>query len=299
MNNCIIYTIEEQQAGKKTREYLRGVHNLSTRLIRGAAKEGRIKANNKTIKLDYILKYGDEISIQINKEESQNIEPEQIDIDVVYEDRDILVVNKPPFMVVHPTRSHFSGTLANCVMYYFKETNQDCIVRLVSRLDMNTSGLIILAKNQFSHMSLAREMQKDDFVKGYLAIIHGNMREEQGTIDLPIYKAGEAEVKRVVDERGQHSVTHYTVIERFKNANLVKLILETGRTHQIRVHLSNEGHPIFGDSLYGNLDEEYINRQALHAYKLKFPNPRTGEIINLEVDIPEDMKNLLIKLRNQ
>ena len=148
-------------------------------------------------------------------------------------------------------------------------------------------------------MSLAREMQKDDFVKGYLAIIHGNMREEQGTIDLPIYKAGEAEVKRVVDERGQHSVTHYTVIERFKNANLVKLILETGRTHQIRVHLSNEGHPIFGDSLYGNLDEEYINRQALHAYKLKFPNPRTGEIINLEVDIPEDMKKLLNTLKNQ
>jgi 23S rRNA pseudouridine1911/1915/1917 synthase len=162
---------------------------------------------------------------------------------------------------------------------------------------MDTSGLIIIAKNQFSHMALARDMQKDTFEKSYLAVVHNNMSETSGTIDLPIYRTTDDSIQRVVDERGQKSVTHYKVIESYDKADLVKLTLETGRTHQIRVHLSHLGHPIFGDALYGTKeDAEFINRQALHAYKLSFPHPRTGDILALECDLPEDIKELIKKI---
>lgn len=298
MENKLIYTITEKDIGKKIRAYLQDNEDLSSRLIRGAAREERIKVNGNVVRMNYILKQGDIIEIHLNKEESQNIEPQPMDIDIVYEDSDILVVNKPPFMVVHPTRSYPENTLANGVLHYFKTSGQDCIVRLVSRLDMNTSGLIIIAKNQFSHMALAREMQKEDFEKSYLAIVHGNLTEKKGTIDKPIYRPTEDSIKRTVDDRGQRSITHFEVIESFKDAELVKLTLETGRTHQIRVHLSHLGNPIFGDTLYCDVnDEEYINRQALHAYKLSFPNPRTGKRIDLEAGMPGDMRNLIEKLK--
>ena len=205
-------------------------------------------------------------------------------------------------MVVHPTRGYPLGTLANGVLYYFQEKGEKCIVRLVSRLDMDTSGLIIIAKNQFSHMALARDMQDKEmqgktFEKSYMAIVHGNMENKSGTIDLPIGKPDEESIKREICEDGQRSITHYEVIESFKNGDLVKMTLETGRTHQIRVHLSHIGHPIYGDSLYGKEEIHYIDRQALHAYKLIIPHPRTGEELILMTDLPEDMKNLISKLK--
>lgn len=297
MENFIKFNVDKEYEGKKIREYLRAKADLSSRLIRGAALDQRIKVNGKVVRLNYVLKNKDEISINLNKNEEQDIVAEAMDIDIVYEDSDILVVNKPPFLVVHPTRSHPTGTLANGVLHYFKEKGENCIVRLVSRLDMNTSGLIIIAKNQFSHMSLAKEMTKEDFEKSYLAVVHGRMMENKGTIDLPVYREKEDVIKRSVDERGQRSITHYKVVEKLENATLVQLTLETGRTHQIRVHLSHLGHPIFGDSLYGTEDENLIKRQALHAFKLKFPNPRTGEIISLEAELPEDMKELVNRLK--
>lgn len=298
MENKLIYTITEKDSGKKIRAYLQDNQDLSSRLVRSAAREQRVKVNNTVVRMNYVLKLGDIIEIQLNKEESQNIEPQPMDIDIVYEDSDILVVNKPPFMVVHPTKSYPENTLANGVLHYFKTSGQNCIVRLVSRLDMNTSGLIIIAKNQFSHMALAREMAKADFEKSYLAIVHGNLSEKKGTIDKPIFRPTEDSIKRTVDERGQRSITHFEVIESLKDADLVKLTLETGRTHQIRVHLSHLGNPIFGDNLYCDINDDiYINRQALHAYKLSFPNPRTGKKIDLEAPMPEDMKELLSKLK--
>ena len=294
MSNIIVYEVNKSEDNIKLKEYLKGVAQFSSRLTREAAREGRIKVNNKVARLSCILKEGDKIEVELNREESQNIEPEKMDLDIVYEDADIIVINKSPGMVVHPTRSYPLGTLANGLLYYFQETNQNCIVRLVSRLDMDTSGLIIVAKNQFSHMSLARDMQREDFEKSYLAVVHNHMTEKKGTIDAPIFRTGEGSIKRIVHPDGQRSITHYEVVKSFKEGELLKLTLETGRTHQIRVHVSHMGCPIYGDSLYGiEGDEGLINRQALHAYRLAFPHPRTGEILTLETTLPEDMENLI------
>jgi 23S rRNA pseudouridine1911/1915/1917 synthase len=298
MSNIISYEIDESQNNMKLKDYLKSVAKFSSRLTREAAREERIKVNNKVARLSFVLSTHDKIDVELNKQESQNIEPEKMDLDIIYEDVDLLVVNKAPGIVVHPTKNYPYGTLANGLLYYFKESGQDCIVRLVSRLDRDTSGLILIAKNQFSHMSLARDMQKEDFEKSYLALIHGHMSSDSGTIDAPIMDPSEDNIKREVNEEGKVSITHYKVIEKYKNGELLKLTLETGRTHQIRVHLSNLGCPIYGDSLYGDTsDEVYIERQALHAYKLTFPHPRTGEKVALETEIPEDMKVLIERLK--
>jgi len=297
MENKITFNITKEDEGMKIKEFLKLKNNFSSRFCRASAFAKNIFANNKVIKLNYVLKAGDVIEVKLNKEESQDIEPENIPLKVAYEDSDIIVLNKPPFIVVHPTKNYPYGTLANGLLYYFKEKGENCIVRLVSRLDMNTSGLIIVAKNQFSHMSLQRDMNKEEFKKQYLAIVHGKMEADFGTIDLPIYKEEDEPIKRIIDDRGQRSITHYKVIETYSNAQLLKLTLETGRTHQIRVHLSHLGCPIFGDSLYGELEDQYIKRQALHAFSLSFPHPRDGRIINIEAELPADMSELLEKLR--
>ena len=291
--------VSKEYDGATIREFLKEDLGLSSRLIRRSAIEQRILVNKKAVRMRYVLHVGDLVEINLNSDESQNIQPEKIDLDIVYEDEDILVINKRPYMVVHPTKSYQSGTLANGVLYYFKETNQKCIVRLVSRLDMNTSGLIIIAKNQFAHMSLSKEMEENKLEKRYLAIVHGNLKEKEGTVDAPIYRPDGEEfgTMRIVDERGQRSITHYKVIESFNGADLVECLLETGRTHQIRVHMKHLGHPIYGDTLYGDVDdEELIPRQALHAYGLDFKSPKTKEILSLRAKLPEDMENLLKKV---
>ena len=293
--------VEDVVEGTKLREYLKREMGISTRLIRSASIQKRIFINNEVVKMNRVIKNGEIIKIDLEKEESQNIAPEKIDIDIVYEDEDILVVNKKPFMVVHPTKTYQSGTLANGVINYFMESNQNCIVRLVSRLDMNTSGLIIIAKNQFSHGMLSKAMSENKVEKRYLAIVHGIFKEKQGTIDKPIYRPEGIENgnRRVVDERGQRSITHYKVVEEFSDSSLVECKLETGRTHQIRVHLSYLGHPIYGDVLYGDGDNEgdLIERQALHAYGLDFKSPRTEKELSLRADLPDDMKGLIDKLK--
>ncbi|MDQ0148679.1 RluA family pseudouridine synthase [Eubacterium multiforme] len=289
--------------GVKIREYLKNELELSSRLIRRASIEKRIFVNDEAIKMNFKLKAYDKVKIDLNREESQDIAPEKMDLDIVYEDEDILVINKKPFIVVHPTKSYQSGTLANGVINYFRETGQNCIVRLVSRLDMNTSGLIVIGKNQYAHMALSKEMKNNNMKKRYIAIVHGNLKEKEGTIDLPIYRTqkddGFDSIKRVVDKRGQRSITHYKVLESLKNGDVVECLLETGRTHQIRVHLSHLGHPIYGDFLYGNGDEEkdLIERQALHAYGLDFKSPRSGEKLSLRAKLPEDLKELIEKIK--
>lgn len=291
--------VNKEYEGRKIREYLKEELGLSSRLIRSASIDKRIFVNNKAVKMNYILKGNDNILINLMKDETQNIDPENIPIDIVYEDEDIIVVNKGPNMVVHPTKRHQSGTLANALMYYFKESNQKCIVRLVSRLDMDTSGLIIIAKNQYAHMELSKEMSLNNVEKRYLTVVHGHMENMYGTIDLPIYRPEEeGTIRRVIDDRGQRSITHYKVIERYKDADLVECLLETGRTHQIRVHLSSLDHPIWGDTLYGSEeDNEIIKRQALHAYGLDFKSPRTKESLSLRAKLPGDIDTLINRFK--
>lgn len=312
MDNKLTYIVEENVVDVKIRDYLKFTENLSSRFIKSSGISGKISVNGKVAKLNHRINSKDKIEIDMKKDENQNIEPEKMELDVVYEDMDLIVINKRPGMVVHPTRGYPLGTLANGVLYYFEEKGENAIVRLVSRLDMDTSGLIIIAKNQFSHMSLARDMQSSDiqcseaqgsemqgkvFEKSYMAIVHGHLKDKFGTIDLPIGKPEEASIKREVCPEGQRSITHYQVIESYKNADLVKVTLETGRTHQIRVHLSHIGHALYGDSLYGVEEDEYILRQALHAYKLIIPHPRTGEELILETKLPKDMELLKSKLK--
>ena len=296
--SIVRYTVTKAGNNVKIRDYMKDELNLSGRFIRNSAMGQRLMVNGKEVRLSYRLSEGDEIQVKVTKEENQDIQGENLNIQVVYEDDDLLIVNKPPFMVVHPTKSHPTGTLANGVIYHFRENKDNSIVRLVSRLDRDTSGLIMIAKNQFSHMSLAKSMEQDLIEKSYLAIIHGHLKDKSGTIDKPIGRPADETIKRAVIEDGQRSITHYKVIEEYKDGSLVQLLLETGRTHQIRVHLSYEGHPIYGESLYSEFeDEELINRQALHAFKLKLPHPRSGDILEFQCEIPEDMKKLIEKLK--
>jgi len=302
LTNKLTYVVAENIHEVKLRDYLKYTENLSSRFLKSSGLSGKISVNNKVAKLNHRINSKDKIEIDMKTNEHQNIEPEKMDLDVAYEDIDLIVINKSPGIVVHPTRGYPFGTLSNGVSYYFKEKHENCIVRLVSRLDMDTSGLIIIAKNKFAHMALARDMQSKDmqsktFEKSYMAVVHGNMQNKSGTIDLPIGKPNEEGAAREVWEEGQRSITHYEVIDSFKNGDLLKLTLETGRTHQIRVHLSHIGHPIYGDSLYGTSEGSYIERQALHAYKLIFPHPRTGDELILETELPDDIKNLISKLR--
>lgn len=295
--------VEEKYDGIVIREFLKEELELSSRLIRRAAIEKRIFVNKEVVRMRKVLHTGDIVEVKLERVESQDIIPEKMNLNIVYEDDDILVLNKPPYTVVHPTRGYPTGTLANGILYYFNETNQNCIVRLVSRLDMDTSGLIIIAKNQYAHMALSKEMQLNHLEKRYLAVVHGHLEKEEGTIDLPIFKPENEEsiFKRIIDERGQRSITHYKVIKKFENADLVECLLETGRTHQIRVHLSHIGHPIYGDTLYGygEDEKELIPRQALHAYGLDFKSPRTKEQLSLRAELPEDILNLIDKLKRR
>lgn len=291
--SIVIYEVTSKGEGSKIRDYLKYEENLSSRFIKSSAMDRRLWVNDEKVKLNHVLKEGDIIKINIEKDESQDIAPEDLNIQVVYEDDDLLIVNKPPFMVVHPTKMHQSGTLANGIIYHFRAKGDNSIVRLVSRLDRDTSGLIMVAKNQFSHMNLAKSMEKNEIKKSYLSIIHGNMPKLEGTIDEPIGRVENETIKRGVVAEGQRSITHYKVIETYNEGQLLELVLETGRTHQIRVHLSHCGHPIYGDSLYSEYDDEaLINRQALHAYGLSLPHPRSGEVLTFKIDIPKDMKEL-------
>lgn len=299
MGNKLIFVVKEINCNIDIKDYLKEIENLSGRFIRKAVRDGRIFVNGEKVIKKHEVSQNDLIEIYMQEDEQQNIEPEDMEIEIVYEDSDIIVINKRPGLVVHPTKSHPTGTLSNGVLYHFKKNKEKSIVRLVNRLDRDTSGLIIVAKNQFSHMRLASDMGKDSFKKIYIAIVHGKMKKKQGIINLPIYKEESESIKRIVDDRGQESITKYKVLEELSKGSIVELELETGRTHQIRVHMSYLGYPLYGDSLYGNGegDKEYIERQALHAYKLEFPHPRTGEILKLKCNLPKDMENLIEKLK--
>lgn len=284
------FIIEKEYEGYKLSDYLKNQVGLSSRIIRKSLREQRVIINGEAKRARYSLVEGDKLEVIINIKETQDIEPENIPIDIVYEDDDIIVVNKPPFMVVHPTRSHQTGTLANAVTYYFRSKGDDSIIRLVNRLDRDTSGLVIIGKSQYAHMTMAKKMESNEIIKSYITIVEGELKGEE-TINEPIGRPSEDSLMRCVMKNGQESITHYKVLKSSKDMSLVEVILETGRCHQIRVHMKHIGHTIIGDTLYGS-ESSFINRQALHAYKLEFNAIRDNIPLQIVSNLPEDIKKI-------
>lgn len=288
-NNILNYTIQEND--RTVKGIL--VENLkfSRRLSKKLELSGMIFLNEKVTKLNKSVFKGDVLSVEFKAEEDE-YNAVNIPIEIIYEDADMLIVNKPPYIVVHPTKSHQDNTIANGVAYYFKENGIKKKVRFVNRLDMNTSGIVIIAKNPYIHNELSNQMKSNMVEKYYYAIVEGLLKDDKGTISEPIGRLNAEDIIRIVNPAGKECITHYEVEKRLKDKTLVKLKLETGRTHQIRVHMKHIGHPVLGDTLYGSESKE-IGRQALHCYEMIFVHPMTGEKMVIKLELPEDMSRLI------
>ncbi len=288
-DNILNYTIQEN--GKTVKGIMSENLNFSRRLSKKLELSDRLYINGRVAKLNKSVSTGDMLSIEFDEDEDE-YDAVDIPINIVYEDNDLLVVNKPPYIVVHPTKSHQNNTIANGVAFYFKQKSIKRKVRLVNRLDMNTSGIVIIAKHPYAHNELANQMKSNSVDKYYYAIVDGIIKDDKGTINEPIARLNPEDIVRVVHPSGKECITHYTVEKRFNDMTLVKLKLETGRTHQIRVHMKFIGHPIIGDTLYGK-ESEQINRQALHCYEMKFKQPLIREELLITCPLPEDMRKIM------
>ncbi len=282
------HIITTEDDGLEVREIVRNYFDFSSRLRNRIKRQRLTTLNGHDTEGWHKVKTGDVISI-ILPEERSNFPPENIPLDIVFQDADLMVINKQPGLVVHPTKGHPYRTVANALAYYMDENNDHWKIRFVNRLDRDTSGLLLVAKNSYCQNDITNQMRKNTIKKKYIAIVEGVIDEEMGTVDLPIGRPDPEDVRRGVMEDGAPSVTHYQVLKRLKGHTLIELILETGRTHQIRVHMSHIGHPILGDHLYGQEKPELIQRQALHAAKLIFTHPITKEIMECEASLPIDM----------
>lgn len=273
---------------------------LSRSQISKFIKDSEITVNNQVItKTGYKLVNGDEVSFTIPSEKPIEAIPQDIPLDIVYEDDDVLVVNKPQGMVVHPAAGHRDGTLVNAILYHSK-INDDDLIRpgIVHRIDKDTSGLLMVAKNNLAKQSLMNQLKEKSNLREYVAIVHGNFKERKGIINAPLGRAKNNRKKQAIVDDGRKAVTHFEVIEQFEGYSLVKLKLETGRTHQIRVHMQYIGHPVAGDPLYGPKQHTLPgNGQFLHAETLGFEHPRTHEWLEFSVDPPKIFQETVKKLR--
>nr|WP_234405050.1 RluA family pseudouridine synthase [Paenibacillus bouchesdurhonensis] len=262
-----------------------------------------VLVNGSAVKTNYKLENGDHVILTVPKAESVEIVPEDIPLDIYYEDSDVIVVNKPRGMVVHPAPGHSSGTLVNALMAHCKDLsgiNGELRPGIVHRIDKDTSGLIMAAKNDKSHASLAAQLKEHSVTRKYLALVHGNLSHDQGTVDAPIGRdPHDRKMYTVIDRNSKHAVTHFHVTERFGDYTLLELKLETGRTHQIRVHMKFIGHPLVGDPMYGRSKGIKFDGQALHAAVLGFVHPATGEYMEFTAPIPADMEDMLHSLRSR
>jgi 23S rRNA pseudouridine1911/1915/1917 synthase len=266
-------------------------------------QNGDITVNGESVKGNYKLALGDVVSLITPEPELVEIVAEQLPLDVYYEDQDVIVVNKQRGMVVHPAPGHSSGTLVNALMYHCKDLsgiNGELRPGIVHRIDKDTSGLIMAAKNDKSHASLAAQLKAHSVTRKYIALVHGNLSHDQGTVDAPIGRDPQDRKMYTVTERNsKHAVTHFQVMERFGDYTLLELKLETGRTHQIRVHMKFIGHPLVGDPMYGRSKGIKMEGQALHAAILGFIHPTTSEYMEFSAPLPQDMEDLLFSLRNR
>ncbi|WP_089281779.1 RluA family pseudouridine synthase [Anaerovirgula multivorans] len=293
--DVIVYEASKDDDQCSIKDVLRKKLNISSRLLTKLKKNKSIFINNSYVKYHQLVSNGDIIKVVMTEKPSQ-FEAEDIPFNIVYEDVDVIIVDKQPGIVTHPTKSHFTGTIANAAQYYLDKKAMNCRIRFVNRLDMDTSGLLIIAKNPYTHHVLSEQMKEDQVEKRYIAFVEGVIENDWDTINEAIYRPTDDAVKRVVDPRGQQSITKYKVLERYRNATLIEVQLLTGRTHQIRVHMHHLGHPLIGDHLYGQTSD-LINRQALHANYLKFLQPRYREAVEVKASLPKDLIELQEKLR--
>lgn len=307
------FTVEKEDEGLGIRRLLKKRLDFSSRLLARLRAQKRVYLNGEILEGWMKPKAGDVITALLPDEKS-HFEPEDIDTDVLYEDGDILILNKQPGITVHPTYGHPSHTIANGLMKHMEETGDSFKIRFVNRLDMDTSGLLIVGKNSHAQDDIVRQMQENRVEKRYIAIVRGEITENalkqpgvtvteydeddnpRFTIDLPIGGPAEGTANRFVTEEGYPSVTHVRILQVASGYSMIELLLETGRTHQIRVHLSHLGFPIIGDELYGGAAPSLIDRQALHAYSLRFSHPRSGKPMRFEAAVPADMKQALYKI---
>lgn len=250
---------------------------VSSRLLRKLIKTQHVLLNGKIVDTRTNININDIINIDLNfKENSENIISTDINLNIVFEDESLLILNKPAGIAVHPSASHYSDSLSNGVKFYFNKIGLERKIRPVNRLDLNTSGLIIFAKNEYVQECLIKQMNNNIFIKEYIAIVSGHFEKKQGTINLPIARKKDSIIERCVSPNGQVAITDYYVLKEYSDYSIVKCILKTGRTHQIRVHMSAIGHPLLGDSLYG-IPSTYFQRQALHSYRICFIHPITHQ----------------------
>lgn len=267
---------------------------FSSRLMSKLIKNKKIYLNNSFCDTRKSINYNDEIVVDLSgKENNSNIVATNMDLDIIYEDDWFLIVNKQPGIAVHPSSLHYSDSLSNGVKFYFDKIGLKKKIRVVNRLDYNTSGIVVFAKCEYIHEQFSKQMMQHIFQKEYLCIINGFLDNSYGIIDLPIGRKQGSIIERCIDKNGQKSITHYEVLKTFSDYSLVKCILETGRTHQIRVHFSAIGHPLLGDTLYGTASD-LINRQALHSNKIDLIHPITKEHLSFESLLPNDMKKLVL-----
>ena len=290
-----------KESGIRLDKALADLTELSRSQANEAIKNGNILVNGKAVKAKYSVKEGDIVTYDLPEPEVLEYEAEDIPLDIVYEDDDVAVVNKPQGMVVHPSVGHTSGTLVNALMYHNHDLSSiNGVVRpgIEHSIDKDTSGLLMIAKNDRSHQALAEELKDKKSLRKYLAIVHGNISNDRGVIEAPIGRSEKDRKKQAVTAKGKPAVTHFKVLERFGNYTLVELTLETGRTHQIRVHMAYIGHPVAGDPLYGPRKTLKGNGQFLHAQTLGFTHPTTGESLRFSVEPPAIFQETLENLRH-
>lgn len=296
--------VDENSEGKRLDSFLSEIsESLSRSKVQALIKSGAVKINGSDKKPSYLLKENDNIEMSLPQAEEIKIEPENIPLEILYEDENMLVVNKPSGMLTHPTLQECSGTLVNALLYKYgnnlSDINGEFRRGIIHRLDRNTSGLLMVAKNNAAHEILAEEIKSHTIEKKYHAIVNGNYKEDYEEINLPIGRHPKITHKMAVVENGKESCTIVKVLERFKDATYLELTLITGRTHQIRVHLSHKKHPVYNDTLYGGTGKVKTQEQVLQSFYLKFTKPFSDEIIELEIPPDEKIQKVLNYLNNR
>ena len=275
---------------------------LSRSYIQKLLKSGQVLVNGRLIKASYVVTADDHIEVDVPEAVEPEIEAEPMDLDILYEDQDIILVNKPKGMVVHPAAGHYSHTLVNGLMYHCKDqlSGINGVMRpgIVHRIDMDTTGVLIVCKNDMAHNSIAAQLKEHSITRRYQAIVHGVIKEDEGTVDAPIGRHQTERKKMCINyNNGRNAVTHYQVLRRFEQYTYVECRLETGRTHQIRVHMAALGHPVLGDPVYGGQRKGFpeLAGQCLHARRLTFRHPRTGEQVTVSCPLPDYFQAVLTR----